>query len=470
MIDIINQILNLRGESLQNHLSEIIANASAEINEPDIPHLSTEFTNYYKKFLASNHFPALIQIKPGYNEKTENVDIKRIVLVGDLHNDFNSLSTMLYKLSVSDYDYFQKAFFIFTGDYSDRGARPLETLRLLYALKTYLGDRCILLCGNHELISLRNGLIKAEFCPADTSEEIMNKYFNTEINKLYTDYCSRLPFMVTIDNAGKKILVCHGSIPKDEAFPLFNLERMAEIKLPRDEKSVLSLMLKQMVWGDPVDYEKKLQENVTRFEFGRQQFTEFMNKNKFDIFVRSHEPVQGGIRYMFENKLITIFSSGGEKNPDSAYSDEVSTPVFGIIMEDGKMCFESVFDIGVIASSSIELAENSVCRFSRVEKNPEVNTAEKIVQTDKSIILTTAEEQEEKVPQPLKEDKHIEPSLIAGLVNTAKSIFHISPIPNTDKGGNSEKSDLHSEDSKTPKSLMNEEFFIDINSLPKFIK
>jgi hypothetical protein len=68
-----------------------------------------------------------------------------------------------------------------------------------------------------------------------------------------------------------------------------------------------------------------------------------MKKNGYDFLIRSHEYVENGFRYSFDNRLITLFSTGGEKNDDSFYSQEVPTPAFAVIKE-GEITFERVFD------------------------------------------------------------------------------------------------------------------------------
>jgi hypothetical protein len=444
MKDIFNQTPDLKEFSIQKNISEIILKASSEINEADIPRVIKEFTDYFKAISARGRAPALIRINDSKNDKPEKEKIPRVVIIGDLHNDFNALGTILNKLALSPYDYFNNAILIFAGDYVDRGSRPLETLRLIFAMKKLLGDRCILLQGNHEQIKFIDSKLRSEVFPAETAEDIMNKYFTPEVNKLYSEYCRRLPYAVSLNQADKKYLICHGSIPKDDSFPLFNVEKLSQLMLPADEKSVISVMLKEMVWGDPVEYDRKMQESVTRFEFGRLQFEEFMKEKNFDFLIRSHEPADFGIKESFDKHLFTVFSSGGSANTDTAYSDEVHQPAFIILREDGTIAFESIFDFGLLSSAPFKNVENCLYKFNIVH----IETTSKIENKEKKLSFFR---------HIIKKD------------NSAK-IF-----PQDENSGSYEvKKDINPEDPiekpVNPNIFLNEEFYIDPVNPPKFLE
>ncbi|KAL3525136.1 hypothetical protein ACH5RR_013508 [Cinchona calisaya] len=70
----------------------------------------------------------------------------RVVVVGDLHGQLHDL---LFLLKDAGYPGEDK-FFVFNGDYVDRGAWGLETFLLLLAWKVLLPHRVFLLRGNHE--------------------------------------------------------------------------------------------------------------------------------------------------------------------------------------------------------------------------------------------------------------------------------------------------------------------------------
>lgn len=346
MNDILLQIESLKDQPLKDTLARLIENAATTLKDSDFPDLAREFTSFYSSQLSGQFFPAMIRIDTKNRRKEidepSNRELPGIVIIGDIHSDFNALSSILKKLSASDYDYFSKAILIFCGDYTDRGKRPFETLRLLYALKTILGERCILLKGNHEIIKYSCSLLRPGFSPADTSL-LMNRIFLPEVNILYASYLERLPYLVSLSHCGKKYIVCHGSIPRHDYAPVYNEEKLIECLLPVSDHTKEGIMLNQILWGDPGDASSSFRGTETRFEFSKAEFIEFLDKHGYDIFIRGHQPIDNGVMLCYNNRLISLFSSGGHNNTDSYYPDDVASPVFIIINEEGEILFEKVF-------------------------------------------------------------------------------------------------------------------------------
>jgi predicted phosphodiesterase len=345
MTDILKQIESLKDQPLKDNLARVIENASTRLNDTDYPDLAREFTSFYSAGLSKEVFPAIIRItipEPAADINLTNQELQRIVIIGDIHSDFNSLSSILKKLAASSFDYFTKSIIIFCGDYTDRGRRPFETLRLLYALKTYMGDRCILLKGNHEIIKYSCSMLRPTFYPADTTD-LMNRVLNPEVNNLYYNYLSKLPYLVSLGFHEKKYLICHGSIPRHDYAAFFNEDKLAECLLPVSDHSKEGIMLNQMMWGDPGDNSSTFRGTETRFEFSKAEFLGFLDKHGYDILIRGHQPVDNGVMFCYNNRLMSLFSSGGHNNPDSFYPDDVANPAFVIINEEGELLFEKVF-------------------------------------------------------------------------------------------------------------------------------
>lgn len=345
MTDILKQIETLRDQSLKDNLDKVIENASTPLTENDYPELIKEFTSYYKSQLSEPVFPALIRLNiadltSGYG--INDTGCRRVIIIGDLHSDLTSLCSILKKLASSSYDYFSNAYFIFCGDYTDRGRRPFETLRLLYAVKTYLGDRCILLKGNHEIIRYSCGILRSGFAPADTPE-LMNRVIPPEVNNLYASYLERLPYIVSLYHAGKRFMVCHGGIPRHDYSHLYKEDKFREYLLPANGHSKESIMLSQVLWGDPGDASSSFRGTEIRFEFNKAEFLEFMDRHGYDVLIRGHQPVDNGVMYCYNNRLISLFSSGGHDNKDTYYPDDVAIPAFVIINEEGEILSEKVF-------------------------------------------------------------------------------------------------------------------------------
>ena len=129
-----------------------VINRGIEIQPEDLPRVEEEMLSYFEECKNEDYFIDINSVQY-YQllDLREQADV-RVVIIGDVHCDYKSLAAILLKLSVSEYDYFEKAYFVFLGDYLDRGCALFEPLLLLMDLKKILGDRLFMLRGNHEMI------------------------------------------------------------------------------------------------------------------------------------------------------------------------------------------------------------------------------------------------------------------------------------------------------------------------------
>ena len=71
---------------------------------------------------------------------------------------------------------------------------------------------------------------------------------------------------------------------------------------------------------------------------------------------RSHEPVSDGYEAFFENRLYTIFSTGGSQNDQAGYGD--INPAFAVIKGDGSYFVENIFVYKMELSGVLDLVCN----------------------------------------------------------------------------------------------------------------
>ena len=352
---------------LDKKINDLIFQSSLEIDEKDIKILESELRTSIKQILSENNFRTIIDLnnkatipRPKFEifrlfgKEDTNLDssfIPRIVVLGDIHCDVNSLTGIFRKLSISKYNYFENATFIFLGDYIDRGLLPFQTLRFILGLKTLLKERCILIRGNHDHIKYKKEENKfyAEVKPAETVQ-LFNEYLSAETNFSIFTFLNSLPYLSTIKRNGKNILFTHASIPRDEYSQFFEIQKITALKYEEqeDKGNQIVKLLNSMLWGDPSNVKFKINGTSTRFEFGTEQFEKFMNKTTYTHIFRGHESVEFGIREMYDGKLFTVFSSGGINNDQSYYSDSVPYPGFVIIDEDGNIIQENIFTYRIL--------------------------------------------------------------------------------------------------------------------------
>ena len=120
--------------------------------------------------LDDGHFAARIATESmnsqGLFPHVARVDVpanSTVLLFGDLHGSFHSLARSLWsavdvgRLDADTLVIAPKVYFLFLGDYVDRGAHGLETLGLLLALKTANPQQVFMSRGNHEDALMNDG-------------------------------------------------------------------------------------------------------------------------------------------------------------------------------------------------------------------------------------------------------------------------------------------------------------------------
>lgn len=249
-------------------------------------------------------------------------------VVGDLHGDFRSLSRILLKIYLRPGIDPGRVKIIFLGDYIDRGARPLEVLKLLLRLKVEWPDHFWLLKGNHECLAVgADGIVRATVEPHDTVD-FWKEYFGEEVFKALAQLFDVLPTALVqpLRPPGRqnvldveKILYVHGGIPRTEYLQL-------PLEAPECQGGFL--------WSDPeLEKEDVLNGPRKRFSFARKDFLKFMAHHHIALLVRGHEWRKDGFDLHeelkgAEHRIITIFSCGGRDNEDSYYASDIIVPRF----------------------------------------------------------------------------------------------------------------------------------------------
>jgi len=344
-----------------------VINRGVEIQPEDLPRVEEEMLSYFDEFKNEDYFKDLTSA--GYYkllDLRERGDV-RVVVIGDVHCDYKSLAAILLKLSVSEYDYFENAYFVFLGDYLDRGCALFEPLLLLMDLKRILGDRLIMLRGNHEMIEYdeEKQELSGKVLPLD-SVPCLNEYCigNKPFLKSFADFYRTLPTYVYLKTAEQNILLTHGAIPKQVFIDVFRYdEETGAIVFADEELTKLNInqlharnqILTDMIWGDPSSDLEKYQVNG-RFEFGSKQFEAYAQKNNLNRVFRSHEPVDDGFESFFGGSVCTVFSTGGAMNEQTGYPEV--EPAFAVIGANGYCCIENSYLYHVFIEDEVDVCCN----------------------------------------------------------------------------------------------------------------
>jgi hypothetical protein len=210
-----------------------------------------------------------------------------VLYVGDVHGDIGS---MMKAFHISDE---RQSHIIFLGDVVDRGNHQIECVNLLLARRHLAPERIHYIRGNHEFKE-----VNARWGFADA---VMERYPET-VYWLYNTVFTTLP-LASLQN--DRVMGVHGGVCKYVP-TLKSIE-----SLNRPSLSVYDERL-GLLWNDPTEEMNGYDVNTTRgvfFNFGRNVFDEFMDRNDLYLMVRGHTVQNEGVRYYFNGRLISVFSS-----------------------------------------------------------------------------------------------------------------------------------------------------------------
>ncbi|MBS1987506.1 serine/threonine protein phosphatase [Candidatus Dependentiae bacterium] len=137
---------------------------------------------------SSSHFTPFIQklvVKPD----------SKVIVIGDLHGDLDALLAILQELEQTGYldDQFRfirdDVYFVFLGDYINRGVNSIGVVYLLCKLFVTNPGRVVMLRGNHEYALTSKNFQKRFFqAQADGQDYPAQKTFLCELEQRFSDY------------------------------------------------------------------------------------------------------------------------------------------------------------------------------------------------------------------------------------------------------------------------------------------
>ncbi|HWZ93339.1 MAG TPA: metallophosphoesterase family protein [Polyangiaceae bacterium] len=247
-----------------------------------------------------------------------------LTVVGDLHGCYSCLKAVLMQTDffakvnrfVSDPEGAPEPKLVLLGDYIDRGMFSYQgVLRSAMQLFLRAPNHVYLLRGNHEYYIEHQGKVLGAVRPSEAMNTL-KPHLSQEVFAHYMQLFDALPNMLFFE----RILFVHGGIARD----LLLKEKYKDLSSLNDWDIRF-----QMMWSDPSSADvipATLQEQSSRFPFGRLQSQAFLQRIGCHTLVRGHEKVDEGFRRVYDDAnqlLITLFSAGGSDNkdlpPDSSY-------------------------------------------------------------------------------------------------------------------------------------------------------
>jgi protein phosphatase len=227
-----------------------------------------------------------------------------VLVVGDIHGDFTILKTIVSGFTKNDHI----KHLVFLGDIVDRGSQSIACLNLLYALKISYPERVHLVRGNHEAISVNSRYGFLADITNFSGQSVLDKdATNNSLPELFVNFnrsFGTLPLALVHEKF--RYFFVHGGVPIEP----ISLKEIND--LPKADLLLSNPIIKQMLWNDP-------RENVTNhtysmrgdgvYLYGKEVVDNFLKQNNLKMIIRAHEVIPDGHIYLFNKKLLSIFTS-----------------------------------------------------------------------------------------------------------------------------------------------------------------
>ena len=277
---------------------------------------------YKDELLSMQEFNKVFFKAKDILNKRENIAILKtpLIICGCINAHFEELKD-IFKIcgNISETKY------LFLGDYVGRGWNGLSTFILLILYLIKYPNNIILLRGNHDsrIFSQIYGLYNECFKKYNNKDEAQDIY--NKINELF----DLLQLAAIIDN---KLFCIHGGLSPQ-------LKKIEEINiLDRKKEIPENGIITDLIWSDPkedVNEYLPSKKGVGQF-YGEKAVNNFLKDNSnIEMIIRSHELVDNGYKYQFNNKLLTVFSA-----PD--YGGRIGLNVGSVLKRDENYQFNFI--------------------------------------------------------------------------------------------------------------------------------
>ncbi|RNF18730.1 Ser/Thr protein phosphatase [Trypanosoma conorhini] len=256
-----------------------------------------------------NTMPNVVRLDPPLGARVSNGMVmqgSKTIVVGDLHGQLGDLLHILNENGMPS----EGTYYIFNGDFVDRGPQGVEVLLILFSLLLVCPKYVALNRGNHECDYMND-----EY---GFDVEVSTKYDRNTFRLIQRCFCA-LPLATII---GKKVFVVHGGLPRRKGVTLADIgriQRFRQIPMPENSQPEEDELFQDLLWSDPVEEMQGWRESVrgAGVIFGPDLTHDFLKNNELELIVRSHEECLKGYEEHHDRKLLTVFSASNYDGPES---------------------------------------------------------------------------------------------------------------------------------------------------------
>lgn len=252
----------------------------------------------------------------------------QLIVVGDIHGQLEDLLTILDKNGVPS----AKTWYLFNGDFVDRGSHGIEVMLLLLTFKLLYPEYVFLNRGNHEerLINEVFGFEDEVYTKYSTEhDEVAGwdglstsaKYSPMKLFQMFENVFGLFPLFSLVNS---NIFVVHGGLSNHENVSISELLRLNHRReIPTQGTSREDELFTHLLWSDPRDEEGwKASSRGAGVEFGPDITRAFCSANGISLIIRSHECREEGFDIVHDGLLLTVFSASsycGSQTNKGAY-------------------------------------------------------------------------------------------------------------------------------------------------------
>ncbi|KAI0988272.1 hypothetical protein GJ496_003892 [Pomphorhynchus laevis] len=236
-----------------------------------------------------------------------NVPIK---IFGDTHGQFYDLLRIFDTVGKPP-----SSFYLFLGDYVDRGQHSIENISLLLCYKLKYPNLFYMLRGNHESEQVNRVYGFYDECRLRYSRQLWEAFLSM---------FDCMPIAALIAN---KVFCSHGGLSP-------NLNSFDDIrKIVRPTEVPDNGLMCDLLWADPdpriIGFSNN--DRGVSYIFGVDAVEKFLKKFNIELIVRAHQVVENGYSFFARKKLITLFSAPN-------YCDEFDNAAAVMLLDNNFRC------------------------------------------------------------------------------------------------------------------------------------
>ena len=215
----------------------------------------------------------------------------KLTICGDTHGQYFDLLE-IFRLNGFPTD---NHYYLFNGDFVDRGSWSSEIALLLYAYKWLRPEKFFLNRGNHETDDMNKVYGFEGECKAK---------YNDKVFRLFSESFSALPLATLV---GTKYFVLHGGLFSDDKVSLNDIRKLDRHKQRQPGQAGLMM---EMLWTDPQTAPGRgPSKRGVGMQFGPDVTKRFCEANGLEAVIRSHEVRMEGYEVEHDGRCITVFSA-----------------------------------------------------------------------------------------------------------------------------------------------------------------